>query len=129
VAPVPLDRRLDDAAVPPGLVVLADRSHLERVLVNLLVNAWRYGGPTVRVAAEPVGDRVQVVVTDDGEGVPSEVVAHLFEPFRRGPQRHPEASGLGLAIVERLVRAMGGSIRYEPGDPGATFTVTLDGAG
>lgn len=128
VAPVPLDRTLDDGEVPAGLRVRAEPSQLERVLVNLLVNAWRYGGPTVRVSAVPVGDRVEIDVADDGDGVPPEVVADLFQPFRRGPQRHPEASGLGLAIVDRLLRGMGGSVEHRRGRPGAVFTVTLDRA-
>lgn len=125
--PVPEGRRLDRTGVPAGLRAWADPSHLERVLINLLTNAWRYGGPTVTVVAAG-GDEVAITVSDDGDGVPESIRAHLFEPFRRGPQRHPEASGLGLAIVDGLVRRMGGSVAYLPERPGAAFVVTLDPA-
>ena len=115
--------------VEEGLAVLARESLLERVLVNLLTNAFRYGGPTVSISARRNGRRVIVDVADDGEGVPEDARASLFQPFRRGVKRHPEASGLGLAIVEGLMRQMGGSVAFRPGDPGAVFELTLDAAG
>jgi PAS domain S-box-containing protein len=127
-APVPEGRTLDLGGIPEGLSALADRAALDRVLVNLLTNAWRYGGPTVTVqaAASEVGT-VEVRVADDGPGVPEEAKRLLFQPFRRGPQRHPEASGLGLAIVDRLVHRMGGTVHYEdvPGG-GAAFVIDLE---
>lgn len=128
LAPVPLDRHFDDRGVDADACVWAEPNLLERVLVNLLVNAWRYGGPTVTVATRLAGERVEIVVCDDGDGVPESVRDALFEPFRRGPQRHPEASGLGLAIVAGLLRSLGGSIEHRVGGPGATFVVTLDRA-
>jgi signal transduction histidine kinase len=114
--------------VEPGLAVAATPGHLDRVLVNLLTNAYRYGGPTVSVSARTRGDRVAVEVADDGPGVPDEVVGALFQAFRRGPQRHPEASGIGLAIVARLVHRFGGEVRYQAGEPGAVFVLDLERA-
>ena len=128
VSPVPPDRSLDRSGVVPGLLVRADPSHLERVLVNLLSNAWRYGGANVTVGTSATDDRVEITVGDDGEGVPEAIREDLFEPFRRGPQRHPEASGLGLAIVDGLVRRMGGTVAHLPERSGATFVVSLDRA-
>jgi signal transduction histidine kinase len=124
-------RPIDVTGVPAGLRVVADAVALDRVLVNLLTNAWRYGGPNVVVDATAApGGRVEIRVADDGEGVAADLVPALFLPFRRGDRRHPEASGLGLAMVDRLVRAMGGEVRHEaPPGGGAAFVVTLDGGG
>jgi PAS domain S-box-containing protein len=127
-APAPEGRSLDTGGVPAGLFARADRTGLDRVLVNLLTNAWRYGGPNVSVSAAASDvDTVELRIADDGPGVPEEIRPTLFQAFRRGPQRHPEASGLGLAIVDRLVRRMGGTVHYEdlPGG-GAAFVVDLD---
>jgi PAS domain S-box-containing protein len=126
VAPPPEGRHLDLSGIPAGLTVRAVRSDLERILVNLLTNAWRYGGPHVEVSARADDQRVIVEVADDGAGVPEEQRADLFQPFHRGPQRHPEASGLGLAIVEGLMRHVGGSVHYRPGDPGAVFVLSFE---
>ena len=100
---------------------------LERALTNLLVNAYRYGGPVVRVEAEVVDREVVLSVTDNGKGVPSELVPHLFDPFTRGADTGGVAgSGLGLAITQRLVENFGGTIGYEPGTPqGARFSLHL----
>jgi signal transduction histidine kinase len=127
-APAPDGRILDISGVAAGLVVWADPTGLDRVLVNLLTNAWRYGGPNVAVSAAPAGRRrVELRVADDGEGVPEAIRSSVFEAFQRGPQRHPEASGLGLAIVDRLVRRMGGAVRYEDAPSGgAVFVIELD---
>jgi len=116
--------------VPEGLTVLATPGHLDRVLVNLLTNAYRYGGPNVSVRALPatgatVG-RVILEVADDGAGVPDEAVDGLFRAFRRGPHRYPEASGLGLAIVARLAHRFGGAVSYRRGEPGAVFVLDLE---
>jgi signal transduction histidine kinase len=65
-------------------------------------------------------------VTDDGPGIPSEELAHLFDRFWRGRGARAEGSGLGLTIARELVRAHGGEIWAEsaPGH-GATFHFTL----
>lgn len=123
-APAPPGRSVA-VEVEPGLAVLAAAVHLDQVLVNLLTNAYRYGGPHVTVRARANGDRVELEVADDGEGVPPDSVETVFEPFRRAGAASAGSSGLGLAIVARVVRRFGGSIRYEPGDPGARFVVDL----
>lgn len=121
LAAPPQGKRLT-VMIPAGLSVIADPGGLERVLVNLLTNANRYGGPNVLVEARRVRDSVQLRVSDDGKGVPADLVPHLFKPFRaeRG------GTGLGLSIVLGLVEAFGGSIVYERAEPdGARFEVTL----
>lgn len=116
--------------VPPGVRAVADPDRLEEILVNLLSNAYRYGGPGVRVAASNGDASVRLSVVDDGDGVPADFVRELFEPFSRaGAVTGTPGSGLGLAISHRLARALGGELAYEPGEAGgARFTVTLRAA-
>lgn len=105
--------------VPPALSVDADPVELGRVLQNLLQNAQRYarpadGGPArVRIAARAEGDRVVLEVRDHGPGVPEEQLDRLATPFFRGERARTAANGagLGLAIVQRTVKLMGGSMR------------------
>jgi signal transduction histidine kinase len=113
----------------PDAVAVADGDRLHEILVNLLTNAYRYGGPSVAVTTTRVNGTVSVAVTDDGSGVPAEFVAEMFQPFSRaaGATGTP-GSGLGLAISQRLAAALGGGLRYDGAHPGARFVVTLRGA-
>lgn len=121
VAPAPAGVEIR-VAVPAGLRGLADAGGLERVLVNLLANAYRYGGPSVVVEAGRVRGGVRLSVTDDGPGVPEDLLPHLFKPFRA----QVGGTGLGLSIVLGLVDAFGGSVSYSKDDDGgASFGVTL----
>ena len=112
-----------------GITVAANTDRLIRVLVNLLTNAYRYGGPSVVVSARRDGNEAVVTVEDDGDGVPDGLVGELFEPFTRAGG-HPEGgSGLGLAISRRIVEHFGGRITYEARDGGgARFVVRLPAA-
>lgn len=108
------------------LRVQADPDRLQEIVVNLLSNAYRYGGRRVRVTASPNGDGVVLAVADDGLGVPEAFVPEMFEPFSRaGSVTGTPGSGLGLAISRRLARAIGGDLTYEPNGSGARFVVRL----
>jgi PAS domain S-box-containing protein len=113
--------------VPEELAVQADSLRIDEVLVNLLQNAYAYGGPRVGVIARERGDEVWLEVWDDGEGVADELLPHLFNPFARGrAAREVEGAGLGLAIVRGLMQALGGRVWYEPRQPsGARFVISL----
>ena len=117
-------------SVRPDITVLADSGRLDQVLMNLLSNAFRHGGPNVAVEANYVNGFVQLVVADDGEGIPPDLRPYLFEPFARALDAHArEGSGLGLAIARSLVEAFGGSLSYEQaGGTGARFVVQLQAA-
>jgi hypothetical protein len=96
------------------------------VVDNLVSNALRYGGPHVHVSAERRGDVVDLVVADDGRGIPEALRESLFEAYAHGSASHSlGGSGLGLAIVRELCDAMDGSITYDGSGPGARFVVTL----
>jgi PAS domain S-box-containing protein len=113
--------------VAEDLAVQADSLRIDEVLVNLLQNAYAYGGPRVGVSARERGDEVRLEVWDDGEGVADELLPHLFNPFARGrAAREVEGAGLGLAIVRGLMQALGGRVWHEPRQPrGARFVISL----
>ena len=127
-----------DSAVPP---VLADAPALTRCLQNLLSNAIKYGQnnhqANVEIAARHVAEpgstgAVQLIVTDHGHGVPERDVRHLFEAFHRGANAstNTPGNGLGLHLVDRIMKAQNGSVTYErASDGGATFILTLQVAG
>lgn len=113
--------------VPDGLKASADAARLGQVLVNLLTNAYKYGGVRVALTAWLHGGGVSIAVEDDGPGVPSHIHETLFEPFVRG---HPgsQGTGLGLAIAARLVEAQNGRIELVPDRRGARFVISLPAA-
>ncbi|MDQ4142791.1 MAG: PAS domain S-box protein [Actinomycetota bacterium] len=109
-----------------GAVVLADPARLEDMLVNLVVNAYRYGGDQIELDAYAGGEGVLISVSDNGAGVQPDLVAGLFDPFTRG-ERSSDAggSGLGLAIVRMLAKAQGGDVWYEDAEGRPTFVLKL----
>ena len=114
--------------VPVDLpVVMADRSQIERVVANLVVNAIRYTRQgEIRISAEPRGHYVAVSVSDTGSGIPQEYLPHIFDKFVQVPGAATGGAGLGLAISRLIVEAHGGqiSVQSELGH-GSTFTFTL----
>jgi signal transduction histidine kinase len=114
--------------VPLGLVVLADAGPLSQVLINLLLNAAQASGAqgTVRLEARADGpSSVHIAVLDSGPGIPPEVRPRLFEPFFT-TKPGGKGTGLGLAVSQSLVRAMGGTLEASdaPGW-GSCFRVRL----
>ena len=113
-------------SVPEGLSVWVDPVRFDQVLTNLLTNAYRYGGPKVTLRGHGSAGSVELAVSDDGSGVPGDLVPRLFEPFARGSNAETQGgSGIGLALCRRFVEAFGGEIRYESAGPGARFTIRL----
>jgi PAS domain S-box-containing protein len=114
-----------------GSYVLADRQRLKQVLINLLSNAIKYNHPggQVRVyCLPPSNDRLRLAVQDTGPGMTSEEQQRLFTPFERlnAARSGIEGTGLGLAVAQRLVDAMGGSLTLESlPDKGTTFFIDL----
>jgi CheY-like chemotaxis protein len=113
------------------LNVLADRTRLKQILLNLLSNALKYNREQGQVAidcAPQAGGRVRISVRDTGVGLDVEQVALLFQPFNRLGQEGgtEEGSGIGLVVTKRLVELMDGSIGVSsaPGE-GSTFWIEL----
>lgn len=112
--------------------VLADPDHVERILVNYLTNALKYGAAPIEVAARNEGGWVEIRVFDHGKGIPEEFIPRLFEKFARADNkdtRMEKGTGLGLSIVRGLARANGGDAWYEPQNSrGACFVIRLPAA-
>ncbi|HET8756925.1 MAG TPA: ATP-binding protein [Solirubrobacteraceae bacterium] len=131
---VPMLRRLigEDIEIAmlaaPGLPsVLADRSQLEQVILNLSVNARDAmpSGGTLTIETRVAGDRVALIVTDTGVGMPPETLEHVFEPFFT-TKAVGQGTGLGLATVHGIVTQSGGEIHvYSEPDLGTSFKVYL----
>ncbi len=102
----------------------ADAEALLRVLANLFGNA-REVSPSVRVTVDVTvrHGRLEILVTDDGPGVPAAVGNKIFEPFVSTKER---GTGLGLPLAARVLSFLGGSLELvNPGEPGACFRVRL----
>lgn len=116
-----------EVGVEPRLEVFTDAHAFERVVSNLLTNAFRYGDPPIEVQALPA-DELDFVVEDHGPGVPAEFVPLLFERFSQaeGDRDRRQGAGLGLAIAKSFAKALGGDLQYEPAKPsGARFHFAL----
>ena len=110
--------------------VYVDRDMWEKVVLNLLSNAFKYTlEGRIEVAFRQVGERVELAVRDTGSGIPADQIPRLFERFYRvegAKGRTQEGSGIGLALVRELVRLHGGEIRVESAvGQGSVFTVSI----
>jgi signal transduction histidine kinase len=118
----------------PLATPVGDATLIEQILTNLIDNALKYrcreGIPEVRLSATPLGEHVLLQVADNGIGIAPEYQERIFQMFQRlHSQREYSGTGIGLAIVAKAVRAMGGAISVEssPGH-GSTFSVRLPAA-
>jgi signal transduction histidine kinase/ligand-binding sensor domain-containing protein/CheY-like chemotaxis protein len=124
---VALDLELPEAP----LTVYADPAHLERVLANLLSNAFKFtcSGGTVRLTVEAAPGAARISVHDDGPGITAADLPHIFDRFYRGNEaagRHQPGTGIGLALARELVALHGGMLEVESEEgSGSTFTVSL----
>lgn len=141
-APVNVHRRVQELAlvlagerardvaidVPPDLEPLIDATAFERIVSNLITNAFKYGTPPVLVTARQSDNHFRLAVEDRGDGVAPDFVPHLFERFTRSAEsaETTHGAGLGLSIARSYAEAHGGQILYTRADPkGARFEVVL----
>lgn len=142
--PVVLAPRLEAAAAaqlegdrpavccPADLVVLAQPTHLDQVLANLLANATKYAGGATRLSAHRTGEgQVVVAVDDEGPGIPEDYREQVFHRRVRHPDTAGtvEGRGLGLHISRALALANGGDLRLGDKPTGSRFELVLQQAG
>ncbi len=121
-------------SVEPLPTVTADQAQLEQVFANLLGNAIKYRSPErpleIRISANRVGGMWEFAVQDNGIGIEAAYFDRIFEMFQRlHTHDQYEGTGIGLAVVKRIVERHGGRVRVEstPGE-GSTFLFTLPAA-
>lgn len=141
-----VEATMDARAIAPGhrwilqivddhpLTVTGDAEQLRRVVTNLLANARTHTPPgtAVVVSLQQTGPSTRLVVANDGPPIPSDALPTLFDRFTRAEasrmrSRDQGTSGLGLAIVQAVVSAHGGSVRVASGPGRTAFTVDLPG--
>jgi signal transduction histidine kinase/ActR/RegA family two-component response regulator len=117
---------------PSGVVVEGDTVRLEQVVCNLLANAIKYSPKdrTVTVTSERVGDSCEIRVRDQGIGIDANMLPRVFELFAQADgslDRAEGGMGIGLTLVDRLVRLHGGEVRVASGGlgRGSEFVVRL----
>jgi signal transduction histidine kinase len=119
--------RVLDVSAGADQTIFADRLRLEQALGNLVDNALRHGGGTIRLEAQARDGTTMLEVSDEGEGFPSSFLPHAFERFARADEaRSRGATGLGLAIVDAVARAHGGTANAaNRDDGGAVVSLSL----
>lgn len=121
-----------DVDIAPGMMCKGDPQLLRIALENLLGNAWKFTrntpNPKIEVGRAP-GQTDAFFVRDNGAGFEPSQAKHLFAPFRRLHSNHQfPGTGVGLSIVQRIIRRHGGRISVEAAVArGATFTFTVPG--
>jgi signal transduction histidine kinase/class 3 adenylate cyclase len=125
-------RRIHFQGASAPVPIEADLGQMKKVLYNLLSNAFKFSDPDkgeVWIRLASAEDRVELVVEDNGIGIPDDQLGRIFERFvqveRRATRRH-EGTGIGLALVREIVTLHGGTIKVESQlDRGSTFIISL----
>lgn len=116
--------------VPDGVVAHADRNALTEAVRRLVRNGLVYGPRKgdVTISAQTAGAWVEILVSDEGVGIPAEQVDRALQPFVRAvgdSERRSDGAGLGLAVAGELAKLLGGEITLRQGDPGLVAVLRL----
>lgn len=125
---------IDVTASDPVLPAWGDKSGLQQVFINLINNAVKFSpeGSLIRITATKLADEVQITISDQGLGIPTEALPNLFEQFFRARNvtlAEIPGSGVGLYIVKSIIEELKGSIQVESEiNKGTTFIIRLSAA-
>lgn len=117
-----------DIELPEDFTIALDIEKMERVLFNLMSNAFKYTSENGKISfmARMNDSALEMKVTDTGQGIPAEDLSSIFDRFYQVDKVHPKGSGIGLALVKAFVELHEGSITVESElGKGTTFVVTL----
>ncbi|MBQ4311554.1 MAG: HAMP domain-containing histidine kinase, partial [Oscillospiraceae bacterium] len=119
-----------DLAIPESEIFTnTDKELFRRVYDNLIENAMRYNqaGTRIMLGIENKAGRVEIMVADNGIGIPAEHIGKIFQPFFRADRNasNSDGSGLGLAIVRQIVTLHGGEISYIGDERGCKWLISL----
>jgi signal transduction histidine kinase len=117
-----------DASIPPHLLAYGDGALIQQAVANLVDNAVKFSpaGATVRLAASAGPHGLEILVCDEGPGIPVVERAKATERFYRGESaRNTPGSGLGLSLVQAVARLHGGTLRLEDAVPGLRAVLSL----
>jgi len=120
-----------DLQIAPNLPLLAcDPFSLERILIELLTNACKFSPPDAEiiVTAQLKSQNIQFQVINYGVEIPATELARIFDKFYRIPSNDPKkqgGTGLGLALVQKLIKHLGGTIEVESGTNRTCFAIQL----
>lgn len=132
-------RIVEELEVPAGRSILLDQQPVtiqvdpglvERIVENLVLNALKHTprGSTVWVRVAPMKNGAEIIVEDDGPGVPEKLRKEIFAPYRRASDEYVTGAGIGLSLVERFAALHGGSAWVEDrAGGGASFHVSFPG--
>jgi signal transduction histidine kinase len=114
---------------PDPALARGDEGRVLQVLRVLVDNALRHtpAGSTVTLCTETTPWGASIIVSDNGPGIPSELLERVFERFYRGPGAAARGSGLGLAIARELAERMEGRLLVTSGPEGTRFALELPG--
>ncbi|MBE2286607.1 MAG: hypothetical protein IAE77_24330 [Prosthecobacter sp.] len=115
--------------IPPGIIAQGDENYLIQILLNLVQNSLdALAGrpdPTILIKAQPTASGVDLIVRDNGSGIPKENLSKIFDPFFTTKQVG-QGMGLGLSICFRLIQQMGGEVKIDTAEGSHTqFTLSL----
>jgi two-component system phosphate regulon sensor histidine kinase PhoR len=120
-----------EISLPTNITVLADHTHIERVIKNIVHNAIKFtpDGKMITVNASLSVDEATVAIKNEGQGIAAEDLPRIFERFFQADQSRHDGTGLGLAIARHIVQGHGGNIWAESEQGKETtffFTLPLD---
>jgi signal transduction histidine kinase len=127
-----LRRRAEQSGLPlkitiadPAAACRTDPVAVGQILINLVDNACKYARSPIELNVATAGEYLQFHVRDRGPGIPPKQAARLFRPFSKSKSDPIPGIGLGLFVSRQLARALGGSLDFQPAEPGARFALTI----